>query len=393
MKKGRIKKIWIVLLTLLLVGGISLYFLESKILNKPNNEVEVKEPIPEKEPEEEKRKEYNLSLVMVGDALYHTGTYKDGLQKDGTYNYDHQLSDIAPIIADYDLAYYNQETILGGTELGLKSYPNFNSPQEVGDAFIKAGFNLVSLANNHTLDRGEKAILRSVAYWRDKTGVMTAGSYDSEEDHARSHIGEKNGITYAFLAYTYGTNGIPVPKGKDYLVNLFDKETAKKEIEAVRDKVDVVLVSMHWGVEYTHTPTKEQRDQAQFLADLGVDVIIGSHPHVIQPIEHIDDTVVIYSLGNFISGQGDLMKRIGIISSLEIHKVVENNETTITIDNVKGDLHYTYHTPKHTNYRVIPFYKLTNQELGQDVQKVKEQYEAIINKNDKSIIVGTLGTA
>lgn len=393
MKKGRIKKIWIVLLALLLVGGISLYFLESKILNKPNNEIEVKEPMPEKEPEEEKRKEYNLSLVMVGDALYHTGTYKDGLQKDGTYNYDHQLSDIAPIIADYDLAYYNQETILGGTELGLSSYPCFNSPQEVGDAYIKAGFNLVSLANNHTLDRGEKAILRSVAYWRDKTGVMTAGSYDSVEDHARSHIGEKNGITYAFLAYTYGTNGIPVPKGKDYLVNLFDKETAKKEIEAVRDKVDVVLVSMHWGVEYTHTPTKEQRDQAQFLADLGVDVIIGSHPHVIQPIEHIDDTLVIYSLGNFISGQGDLMKRIGIISSLEIHKVVENDETTITIDNVKGDLHYTYHTPKHTNYRVIPFYKLTNQELGQDVAKVKEQYEAIINKNDKSIIVGTLGTA
>ena len=393
MKKGKIKKIWIVLLTLLLVGGISLYFLESKILNKSNNEVEVKEPVPEKEPEEEKRKEYNLSLVMVGDALYHTGTYKDGLQKDGTYNYDHQLSDIAPIIADYDLAYYNQETILGGTELGLSSYPCFNSPQEIGDAYIKAGFNLVSLANNHTMDRGEKAILRSVAYWRDKTGVMTAGSYDSVEDHARSHIGEKNGITYAFLAYTYGTNGIPVPKGKDYLVNLFDKETAKKEIEAVRDKVDVVLVSMHWGVEYTHTPTKEQRDQAQFLADLGVDVIIGSHPHVIQPIEHIGDTVVIYSLGNFISGQGDLMKRIGIISSLEIHKVVENGETTIAIDNVKGDLHYTYHTPKHTNYRVIPFYKLTNQELGQDVAKVKEQYEAIINKNDKSIIVGTLGTA
>lgn len=393
MKKGRIKKIWIILLTLLLVGGISLYFLESKILNKPYHEVEVKEPVPEKEPEEEKRKEYNLSLVMVGDALYHTGTYKDGLQKDGTYNYDHQLSDIAPIIADYDLAYYNQETILGGTELGLSSYPCFNSPQEVGDAYIKAGFNLVSLANNHTMDRGEKAILKSVAYWRDKTGVMTAGSYDSASDHDRSHIGEKNGITYAFLAYTYGTNGIPVPKGKDYLVNLFDKETAKKEIEAVRDKVDVVLVSMHWGVEYTHTPTKEQRDQAQFLADLGVDVIIGSHPHVIQPIEHIGDTVVIYSLGNFISGQGDLMKRIGIISSLEIHKVVENDETTITIDNVKGDLHYTYHTPKHTNYRVIPFYKLTNQELGQDVAKVKEQYEAIINKNDKSIIVGTLGTA
>ncbi len=393
MKQSRIKKIWIVLLALLLVGGISFYLVESKIFTKPNNETEIKEPVPEEVPEEEQKKEYNLSLVMVGDALYHTGTYKDGLQMDGTYNYDHQLSDIAPIIADYDLAYYNQETILGGTELGLSSYPTFNSPQEVGDAYIKAGFNLVSLANNHTMDRGEKAILKSVSYWRDKVGVMTAGSYDSFEDKARSHIGEKNGITYAFLAYTYGTNGIPVPKGKEYLVNVFDKETAKKEIESVRDKVDVVLVSMHWGVEYTHTPTKEQREQAQFLADLGVDVIIGSHPHVIQPIEHIGNTVVIYSLGNFISGQGDLMKRIGIISSLEIHKVVENGETSISIDNVKGDLHYTYHTASHTNYRVIPFYKLTNQELGQDVAKVKEQYEAIINKNDKTILVGTLGEA
>lgn len=393
MKQRKIKKIWIVLLTLLLVGGISFYLIESKIFTKPQPEIEVKEPTTPEEPEEEKRKEYNLSLVMVGDALYHTGTYKDGLKSDGTYNFDHQLSDIAPIIADYDLAYYNQETILGGTELGLSSYPTFNSPQEIGDAYIKAGFNLVSLANNHTMDRGEKAILKSTAYWKDKTGVMTAGSYSSIEDHARSHIGEKNGITFAFLAFTYGTNGIPVPKGKEYLVNVFDKETAKKEIEAVRDKVDVVLVSMHWGVEYTHTPTKEQREQAQFLADLGVDVIIGSHPHVIQPIEHIDDTVVIYSLGNFISGQGDLMKRIGIISSLEIHKVEENGESSITIDNVKGDLHYTYHTAGHKNYRVIPFYKLTNQELGQDVAKVKEQYEAIINKNDKSIIVGTLGTA
>lgn len=392
MKQEKIKKIGFVLLSLLLIIGIAFYFVESKIFTKSNSKVEINEPLQE-EDQSEKRQEYNLSLVMVGDALYHSGAYKDGLQKDGTYNYDAQLQDIAPIIADYDLAYYNQETILGGTELGLSNYPCFNSPQEVGDAFIKAGFNLVSLANNHSMDRGEKAILNSTAYWKEKTGVMTAGSYDSFEDKNRSHIGEKNGITYAFLAYTYGTNGIPVPKGKEYLVNVFDKETVKKEIETVRDKVDVVLVSMHWGVEYTHTPTKEQKEQAEFLADLGVDVIIGSHPHVIQPIEHIGDTVVIYSLGNFISGQDGLMKRIGLISSLEIHKVVENDETSITIDNVTGDLLYTYHNGHYSNYRIIPFYKLTNQELGQDVESVKKEYEAIVNKNDKSILVGTLGVA
>ncbi len=389
MKKRKVKKIWILLLILLLIGGISLYFVNSKIFDKPEIIPDIKEPEIE-EPKEDPRKEYKLSLFMAGDALYHTGCYKDGLQSDGTYNFDSQLVDIAPIVADYDLAYYNQETILGGTELGLSNYPNFNSPQEVGDAFIKAGFNLVSLANNHTMDRKEKAILNSVAYWRDKQGVMTAGSYDSFEDQARSHIGEKNGITYAFLAYTYGTNGIPVPKGKEYLVNLIDEVKIKQDVLAVRDKVDVVMVAMHWGVEYTHVPTTIQRNQAQFLADLGVDIIIGSHPHVIQPIEHVGDTIVIYSLGNFISGQDDLMKKIGLVASLDIHKVVENDETTITIDNVKGDLVYTYHRG-YRNFRIIPFSKLTNAELGQDVATIKAKYEAIINKNDPSILVGTLG--
>lgn len=380
------------LLIFLLLIGTSLYFFDKRknsdvVPNIPNVE-ENKEP----EVEEPKREEYTIRLGMIGDALYHSGCYNDGKQSDGTYNFDKQLADITPIVKTYDLAYYNQETVLGGVELGLSSYPTFNSPQEVGDAFIKAGFNLVSLANNHTLDKGQKAILNSAAYWREKQNVMTAGSYDSFEDKARSHIGEKNGITYAFLAYTYGTNGIPVPKGKEYLVNLFSEEQAKADIEAVKDKVDVVLVSMHWGVEYTHTPTAEQRRQAQFLADLGVDVIIGSHPHVIQPIEHIGKTVVIYSLGNFISGQNDLMKRIGMIASVDIHKVVEDGMTTISVDNVKGDLVYTERTAGFRNFRILPFYKLDANILP-DYLNVKSKYEAIINKNDPTIQVGTLSAA
>lgn len=396
MKKSKLKmKYKIMTLCFLFVLGVGGAFLIFKNRNFEDknptilpNDVESKPIV-----EEPKKEEYKLTLGMIGDALYHTGTYKDVLKSDGTYNYDHQLDDIRPIVKNYDLAYYNQETVLGGKELGLSSYPCFNSPQEVGDAFVKAGFNLVSLANNHTLDKGTKAILNSVAYWRNQTGVMTAGSYDSESDRNRAHIGEKNGITYAFLAYTYGTNGIPVPKGKDYVVNLFSKEQAQKDIEAVRDQVDVVLVAMHWGVEYTHTPTNEQRDWAQFLSDLGVDVIIGSHPHVIQPIEFIGDTLVIYSLGNFISGQEDLMKKIGLIASVDIHKVVEEGKTTITLDHVKGDLLYTYHRG-HKGYRVIPFYKLTNGELGDEVPKVKAKYEAILNKtHHPKIEIGTLGLA
>ena len=386
MKNKKIIIIGLITIFFLLLGTLTIGTISKYVYNTP---VE-KEQIPEKSETftEEKKKEYDVSLVMVGDALYHSGVYKDGLQSDGTYNFDSQLADVTPIIKNYDLAYYNQETILGGIELGLSNYPRFNSPQEVGDAFLKAGFNLVSLATNHTMDRGEKAILNSVNYWREKENVLTAGSYDSFEDRARSHIGEKNGITYAFLSYTYGTNGIPVPEGKEYLVNLFDKETVKKDIEEVRDKVDIVMVAMHWGVEYTHTPTKEQRDQAQFLADLGVDIIIGSHPHVIEPIEHIGKTVVIYSLGNFISGQDGLMKRIGLLASLDIHKVVENDTTTISIDNVRGDLLYTYHNGGYRKFRVIPFYKLTN-DLLPNYKSIQEEYEAILNKNDDTIKVGT----
>ena len=393
-KDGCMKKIKKVLKVIFLILFFVFFFVGFYFFLKEFIQFEEKKEVTTKEEENKKeeieRKEYHLSLGMVGDALYHTGCFTDGRQSDGSYNFDSQLEDIAPIISEYDLAYYNQESILGGTSLGLSSYPTFNSPQEVGDAYVKAGFDLVSLANNHTLDKGEKGVLKSAEYWKTQN-VMTAGSYDSQEDRNRSHIGEKNGITYAFFAYTDTTNGIAVPTGKEYLVNVFDEDTAKADIESVKDQVDIVIVSMHWGVEYTHTPTETQRQEAEFLASLGVDIIIGSHPHVVQPIEHIGDTVVIYSLGNLISGQNGIEKKVGLLASLEVHKVVENNQTTITIDNVKGDLLYTYHNGSYSDFKIIPLYKLTNSILY-NYETIKEKYEAIINQNDDSIIVGTLGT-
>lgn len=337
----------------------------------------------------EEKKEYKLSMIMGGDALYHTGAFQDGKQADGTYNYDSQLTSIKPIVEKYDLAYYNQETILGGKELGLSSYPTFNSPQEVGDAFIKAGFNLVSLANNHTLDRGEKAVLRSSEYWRGKTNVMTAGSYDSLEDKNRSHVGEKNNIKYAFFAYTTTTNGLKAPAGKEYYVNVYSDEKVKNDVESVKGKVDVILISMHWGEEYTHVPTAEQKRIAQYLSSLGVHIVIGSHPHVIQPIEHIGDTVVIYSLGNFISAQTGTNKRVGMLATLNITKTVENGNSTVKVSDVTGDLVYTYYTTNFKNFKIIPFYELTDKLLPNHA-KIKEQYEAIIGKNDQMITVGSM---
>ena len=163
------------------------------------------------------KKETYASMVMVGDALIH-GTVYGTAHRYANYNgYDFKpmLEHIKERVKDYDLAYYNQETILGGTEIGLSDYPTFNSPQEFGDAMIDAGFNIVNLATNHTLDRGEQAVINSANYWKTKD-VLTAGSYASFEEASKINIKEKNGIKYALLSYTYGTNGIKVPEGKEY---------------------------------------------------------------------------------------------------------------------------------------------------------------------------------
>ena len=219
------KYVIVALLALTLASILIVFTLKEK-------KVETKEPkkVLEKE-EKEEIKTSKLSLVMVGDALLHSSVYNDAY-KNGVYDFSSQLEYIKPIIQKYDLAFYNQESILGGTSIGLSDYPTFNSPQEFGDAMVDAGFNLVSLANNHTLDRGEKAVLNSCEYWKTKD-VLTAGSYTSFEEANEIKIKEKNGIKYTLLSYTYGTNGIPVPSGKEYLVNLYSDEKAKEDIEKV----------------------------------------------------------------------------------------------------------------------------------------------------------------
>ena len=152
------------------------------------------------------------SLLMVGDALIHSTLYQDAKTNDG-YDFKPMLERIKPIASKYDLEYYNQETILGGEELGLSNYPRFNSPYEVGDAFIDAGFNLVSIATNHTMDKGEQGVLNSLAYWNKQKNILTAGSYSSFEDRDRKAIKEINGIKYAFFSYTTWTNGLSTPTG------------------------------------------------------------------------------------------------------------------------------------------------------------------------------------
>ncbi len=402
------KVIVIISVLMLIVVGLFVGYNIEKEKNIGNINIEQPNEIKDEIQQEENKEEiYKASMIMVGDNLIHSSVYKDANKNanyDG-YDFKPMLEFIKPIVSRFDIKYYNQETILGGTEIGLSDYPTFNSPYEAGDAMIDAGFNLVSLATNHTMDRGRKAITNSRQYWDSKEDVLAVGSYTSEEERNEIKIAEINNIKYTMLNYTYGTNGIPVPSDAKYLVNVWPtnlsindpkrdteyqayKEQVKQDIEKVKDKVDVLIVAMHWGVEYTNTPTAYEIDSAEFLASQGVNIVIGTHPHVVQPVIWIDDTLVVYSLGNFISAQTQDMyynKMVGLMTSLEITKTVKDDETTISIGDVSNELIYTYYN-NFKNFKVIPFSQINSSYL-KDYKNVYEKYKKVIQMYDEDMYV------
>jgi len=385
MRKKRIGLI-IFLLVICIILGLGVYGV-FKTEKKEISKTKIEDKIPEV-----KEEKYSLSLMAVGDALIHDGVYKDASLGNGNYDFSKQFIYFKDIVPNYDLAFYNQETVIGGKDLGISSYPTFNTPDEFANNMIDLGFNLVNLASNHTLDKRAKGAEYSAQFWKNKENVYTFGNYDSKEARDEVVIKEKNGITYSVLAYTYGTNGIPVPEGKDYLVNLYSDEIAKADIEKVRNKVDLLIVSMHWGTEYVNEPTEEQQRQANYLASIAIDIIIGTHPHVVQPITFIDDTLVIYSLGNFISAQDTNNKRTGLMASLEVNKVKRGEDVTITIDNVRGDLIWTHHKG-YRNFEVIPFNKLDTSILP-NYENIYNEYSKYINLySNEKITVGPLKEA
>ena len=400
-RKIRIDKICIFIVILVIISG-GIYYGYNKLFVIDNSNNDNENNITEED------KSYSIDLLMVGDVLIHDRLYTSMKTSDG-YDFRPALTYIKDIVKDYDLAYYNQETILGGSEIGLSSYPSFNSPYEVGDAMIDAGFNLVSLATNHTLDRGEKAITNSINYWNGKNDVLTAGSYLSSEDRNKINIREVNNITYTMLNYTYGTNGIKVPSGKDYFVNVWPfngsnpsydseyqeyKRIVKEDVERVRDKVDLLIVAMHWGVEYTHTPTAYQIDMANYLESLGVNIIIGTHPHVVMPITFINDTLVIYSLGNFLSAQEtniDYNTTVGLLSTIKITKYIDkDNNSSIKLSDINNELVYTY-SKNNNDYKVIPFSNPDIKTYLSDCERIYNKYSSVIKNMDNTMSINALG--
>lgn len=345
---------------------------------------------------------YKLKLLATGDGLIHSVIFRN-YYKNGVYNFTDAVKYVKDIVKDYDIAYYNQETPAGDDSIKYSGYPMFYTPSAYVDAMRDAGFNTISLASNHSLDKGEKGILNTVKYFK-TTDTLYSGMNDSEEMRNNFIIKEKNNITYTMLSYTTITNGLQVPSGKSYLLNLYDKEQVKKDIEAVRDKVDVLIVAMHWGIEYINMPNEEEKEIAEYLSSLGVDIVIGNHPHILQPITKIGDTIVMYSLGNFISNQyggtnGDWNKLIGFMATLDITKTVtKDDEVKMTFDNIGGELIFTKYTGNpvttavHTDHTVIPFSKMTDDTYLKDYERLYEKYTGVLKSLGQDLNIAPIGS-
>ena len=278
-------------------------------------------------PEEDtSNEEDTLTLIMVGDVLLHDPVEDAARDAEGNYNFDFLFEETKDEIASADIAIANQEVMLGGEELGVSGYPAFNAPYEIGDALTNAGFDVICHGTNHALDKGGAGIRNALTYWKEHHPKMViAGINASQEEQNTIDIVESKGMRIAILNYTYGTNGIPLPSDMPYAVNLLEEQQVISDLEAAEAQADFTVVCPHWGIEYQLEETAEQQRWAKLMVEHGADLIIGTHPHVIEPYEEVDGVPVYYSLGNFInwtsdSGSGIANRMVGGMAEVTLRR-------------------------------------------------------------------------
>ncbi len=321
-------------------------------------------PVPAEQPTVPAPYDASVKLIAVGDIMMHSPQIPAGYDAaTGVYSFDNYFTSVKSILSQGDWVMANLETTLAGKDLKYSGYPMFNSPAELADALKNSGFNIITNANNHSLDRGETGVLRTIDELNAR-GFIIKGTAKSEAEAQKLVTVSKNGITMAILAYTYGTNGIPVPDGKSYLVSLIDEAKMIKDIKAAKESgVDLVTIALHFGYEYHRMPNDDQKQLAKDLIKAGADIILGSHPHVVQPYEVIDvqdetghfrKGIVIYSLGNFISNQTGGYTDYGVIFELTINKHFPDGAITFkNIETITTWVHQ-YYTDKKRNYHIVP---------------------------------------
>lgn len=354
--------------------------------NPANTEDEL--PIVEPEPYYTEAK-----LVAVGDIMMHLPQTQSGYNaKSKTYNFDSFFTQIAPFLKG-DWVIGNLETPLAGADLRYTGFPEFNAPPELADALKLAGFNVLTTTNNHSLDRREKGILLTLDNLRSR-GLIPVGTAASQAEAEVITMVTHQDVAMAILAYTYGTNGIPIPEGKPYLVSLIDEPRMKADIKKAHELgAELVTVALHFGNEYQFQPSEQQQLLVDTLFRAGADIILGSHPHVIQPYEIVDVTtdegihkkgVVIYSMGNFISNQDRFLNKnkptdVGVIFEVGIRK--HYPDLTVELTGVKAISTYVhkYKDNGKLQYRVLPMENILSERnddllITKDYERIEAYY-------------------
>ena len=325
-----------------------------------------------------------IHIAVIGDIMAHRPNFQNAYSStDKKYDFSNVFKNIKSYVSDADVAIGNLETTFAGKDRGYNGYPTFNAPDELATNLKDMGIDMVSTANNHCMDKGYTGLTRTLDVL-DKAGIDHTGTSRSKEEQNTILVKDVNGIKMALLSFTYGTNGITVPSDKKYAVNMIDKDLMKQQIDAAKEKdVDLICVNMHWGIEYQLKQNKEQEQLADFLFKNGVDCIFGSHPHVLEPMEKrtitledgtTKDGFVIYSLGNFVSGQIYPHTKSTVILDVQITKNADGN---ISIDSVDYTPVYLY--DKGAGAKARTRYTLM------DVNKSIKDYEAGNSSIPKSL--------
>lgn len=311
----------------------------------------------------EEKKDITINMVAIGDIMCHTSNFQDAYNSETkSYDFSYVFEDIKDYIKNADIAIGNLETTFAGKDAGYSGYPNFNTPEQLAQNIKDLGVDVVSTANNHSLDKKYNGLVNTLDEL-DKVDLSHTGTYRSVDEQNTILTKNVNGINIAFLSFTYGTNGIPVPKGKEYCINLIDNNLILDQIaKAKATNPDLICVNMHWGVEYQLKQNATQENLADFLFKNGVDIIFGSHPHVLEPMEKrtitmddgtTKDGFVIYSLGNFMSGQVSENTQNTIILQLKITKHVDGGKITIDDVNYVPIFMYNMGSGNEKKYKIL----------------------------------------
>jgi len=322
-----LKKFLLFILLFLIFVLCLLVLIKSDFFNSTNV---IQDSSVESETVEEKIEPINFTMTAIGDTLCHNTQYWDAYNSSTKqYDFSYVYDDIKVYTSSADITIGSLETTFAGEDRGYSNYPVFNSPDSLATGLKDIGVDVISLAGNHALDYGYSGICRTIDVL-DNVGISHLGTYKSAEDQNKILIKDVKGVKIAFINYTYGTNGIPVPSDKPYCLNLIDKDLISKQIKQAKEQnVDMIVACMHWGTEYKTSANDEQKELADFLFKSGVDIILGNHPHVLEPMEKktitlddgsTKDVFVVYALGNFTADQRAEITRDSAILNLDITK-------------------------------------------------------------------------